>query len=620
MAKQSVNIVERHIEKALLAICAAVLLSAIVLYVVSTPNTADLSGEIVRPNSIDEHIRDAGRALRDRFQGAQPDEVEVVDFVPQLQAASSTLAYANLEAELASPTPHLPPVPDIGDAPPRVGEIRLASVVAPSKPMVTTGRSTLSLAPPVPLGVGGGNAQGAPIVGGFETDVNWVTIAAQFDQQHQITVCKNAGYKAGRRNPYVAGIDLQRRERLVDGTYGDWIDVKSYVPAVLPSLPQVDIVEGRKGPIATEATRERISAFFSLLRNTQPDLFRPMFPTKVHGDEWLYPKFDDTDIPALDRELCNPLNPGACEPRDYPTQTDLAPAVVDTPKTETELIEDALLKAQSLFQARQWKAVIDGANEIKKMPGVRTNHIQQADRLIDDARQGQLDEERNPPARDDDDDTEDTVQRRSRYQVVWAHDAEAAAGGGAVSGRTYQYRLRVKLYNRYCAVPADLADQADAERVFAVGQWSPPSDDVETRQDTEFFLTSGSTNTESGAKVTVFKWYKGVWVSHGFPIEIGEPMGKGAREPFRVLKDGRLDRPLVDFHTGNTVVDIDYDYVYRARRRKGREGFTVESPKPTVAVVYLDRDGALRQRVLAADRLSRGYKQFKEIVFEPPRP
>ena len=47
MAKQSVSIVERHVEKGLLGICVGVLLAAIVLYLVSTPNTVDLGGEQV---------------------------------------------------------------------------------------------------------------------------------------------------------------------------------------------------------------------------------------------------------------------------------------------------------------------------------------------------------------------------------------------------------------------------------------------------------------------------------------------------------------------------------------------------------------------------------------------
>ena len=96
--------------------------------------------------------------------------------------------------------------------------------------------------PPVQFGNRGQQGD-QPQPGLFKADVNWVTVAALFDQRNQISVCKKAGYKTGRQNPYLVGVDLQRRERQADGSYADWIDVPAYAPFILPPLPTVEIVK-----------------------------------------------------------------------------------------------------------------------------------------------------------------------------------------------------------------------------------------------------------------------------------------------------------------------------------------------------------------------------------------
>ncbi len=620
MAKQPVNVVERHLEKAVLGLCAAVLLASIVVYLVSTPNKIDLGNEQVGAEAIDLRIRDAGRRLRDRLQNAEPMEVEVEDWVAPLKAASSPLELASLSAELRRPTPWLPPVPDIGEAPPRAGEIKLARVIAPSRPMVTTGRSGLDLVPPTRLGESSAESEGEiPWVN--LADVNWVTVAAVFDQQRQISVCKKAGYNPGRQNPYLVGVDLQRREQQPDGSYSEWADIEAYMPAVLPDLPEVEIVPGRKGPIPTKPTRDRVSEFFNArLRKHQVDLFRPMFPARKHGDNWEYATFAEIDLAALDQEFCNKPNNEQCDPRPYAVQAEAEEE--ERPKSDRELIQEALIHARSLLDQGLWADARRAADAVLRMPGITSADQREVERITELAEQGQQDEatRRRTPRSSDKEDVP-TERRRSRYQIVWAHDAAPEVDGGAASGKTYQYRMRIRLYNRYCAIPSDLADSDDAKRVFVVGEWSEPTAEVVIPSDTQFFLTSGNPSLASGAKVTIYKWYEGVWVKHTFRAVVGAHLGGQAREQVGQLPGGRPDRPQIDFSTGATVVDIDYDYMFRPKKRRGRRGFTIEPPKPTVALVYADASGELRQRILAADRTSAEHKSFKDRVatFRPPR-
>ncbi len=177
--------------------------------------------------------------------------------------------------------------------------------------------------------------------------------------------------------------------------------------------------------------------------------------------------------------------------------------------------------------------------------------------------------------------------------------------------------MRANLYNRYCAVPTPLKNADDAKQVLVAGKWSAPSDDVYIEPDTRFFLTGGSPNSRSGAKISVFRWYEGVWVEHRFPVEIGKPIGGTAREQVGITSDGTPDKPPIAFDTGATVIDIDYDYQYRVKKKKGKAGLIVTPAQKTIALVYLDRSGQLHQRVLAADKAGPRYKEYKARVYNP---
>ncbi len=604
MAKQAVNIVERHVEKGVLGLCAAILLASIVMFLVSTPNKIAVGGSQVSPAEIDERVRDAGVRLRNTLNNVEPDAAEAKDFVPDLKQASSPIKYAGLNSVIPSPVPPLPRVPNIGEAPPRIGELQLAKAIAPTEPIVTHGRSTVQLS---------GRA-----------DVNWVTLAAKFDQQRQIMESQQAGYKPGRRNPYLVGVDMQRQERLADGSYAEWVDVQTHTPDVLPPLPDVVLEQGRKELLPTDATREAIRNFFATLKEIQVDLFRPLFPERVYGDPWLYPKFNDPEIPPieeLDFELCSKDDPADCVSREYPPQTDIQPVAVAVARTPAEMVDDAIAEARRLLNTGRWDEAIRSADNAKTLDGVRANNLAEFDAIVAEARQRIRDLEQNrikPPVATDDAD-DDVTARKSRFQVVWAHDVTVPGLGGAESGKTYRYRVRVRLYNRYCGVPADLMDFNDAKKVFIVGEWSSPTEDVGIPADTEFYFTSADVNNRRKARVTIFKWYEGVWVNHVTDIEVDQPIlsKRAVRKAVRENPDGSLDRPNVDFDTGCEVVDIDYDYTFRSKRVRGRGGFEIEPPERTAVLVYKDAEGQLRQKVLSADRGSARYKALKDMEFKP---
>ena len=148
MAKQPVNIIERHVEKAILGITVAVLLGAVGMFLVTTPNKIELGGEMVGPNTIDDRLRKAGDKLRDKLRQAPVPKIDVIDRVPLLDEAAGPLAYAGVGPQLQASVPWLPPVPALRDEVPRAGEIKLAEVIAPGRPLIPFGRASLDLPPP----------------------------------------------------------------------------------------------------------------------------------------------------------------------------------------------------------------------------------------------------------------------------------------------------------------------------------------------------------------------------------------------------------------------------------------------------------------------------------------
>src|SRR5262245_40492580 len=72
MAKQLVNPIERHAEKAVLALAGLALVYVIARYVVTTPNSLELAGERVTPSTIDQKVAQKAADAVARLRAAPP--------------------------------------------------------------------------------------------------------------------------------------------------------------------------------------------------------------------------------------------------------------------------------------------------------------------------------------------------------------------------------------------------------------------------------------------------------------------------------------------------------------------------------------------------------------------
>ena len=89
-----------------------------------------------------------------------------------------------------------------------------------------------------------------------------------------------------------------------------------------------------------------------------------------------------------------------------------------------------------------------------------------------------------------------THPENDKKQAVWFHDDSVEPG------KTYRYRMRVKLWNRYLGRIKPLAEPEGAKQAVLVGDWSIPSEPVTVTPATYFFAAgekgSGEKSSATG--------------------------------------------------------------------------------------------------------------------------
>ena len=258
MAKQMVNPIERHVEKLVVGVAGLILVGAVALYLVSSPNKVEMGGEMVTPKTVDAAVAERASHILAEIR-SQPD-TEVV--TPEPLADDFAAALAPLEpAKLALGAPVGPPVPLI-DAPSTTGgTVSLVNVVRPEKIGVTSGRSTIK---------GGEKLRPA----------NWATVSALFDYKQQVEQQKRT-YGAKWDQIVVLSPEIQRRLQRPDGSWSDedWVDIAPTPGWPLPPEPKIEFDERRDGVLsATSSSMTEYGNFIRMLDDpkTQLELVRPL--------------------------------------------------------------------------------------------------------------------------------------------------------------------------------------------------------------------------------------------------------------------------------------------------------------------------------------------------------
>jgi len=189
--------------------------------------------------------------------------------------------------------------------------------------------------------------------------------------------------------------------------------------------------------------------------------------------------------------------------------------------------------------------------------------------------------------------------------AIWFHDDTVE------SGKTYRYRMCVRLWNRYVGRMKPLQDPEDAKRSVLVGEWSLSSDPITVTPSTYFFVRNPRLDKKS-ASIEVWKWREGEWLDARFDVEVGDVIGGMEKVKLEEWdEDGKQIREDINFTTDALVLDLRFDQPIKHRVSAG-SGFNY-SEKTTLVLVYLDpADGQVKERVQFFDKYDPIRKKLEE--------
>jgi len=613
MAKQLVGPVERHMEKAVMGVAGLALVGVIAKFLVMSPVYIQIGGETVGPAAIGKKIEEKAAQTRDGVERFRPTRELPEPLYPAFTAQLDPFAAGGLKSQVAAAVSFGPPVPII-DAPETVkGHKKLLEIVRLPKPAVTFGRTTFNMSDEV-----------NPIL----VVDNWVTVSALFDRKQQIALQKQQ-YGAKYDAIVFGSVQLQRREHRRDGTWSDedWEFVDSWPAAKASAAPLVTL-ESAYGQIkVSDNVRKEVLAYRDAIDEgpVQVEFLRPVMPAFWNGTEWTFPTLTNyRDVLLQDKEF---LNPDAEESEivdRYGTQDlDEAPekqAVALTPQQQIDesfkLGEDLMRRAdannsenQAIEAYNAFQEIVVGKDTNPTDKNRATRMRAEAEQLIRDIKRRQ---QRGGPMRGP---VETGAPKRILlpHQQVWANDARH---GSVESGRTYQYRMRVLVFNELAAEPEQFENKTDATVVLVEGEWSPPSDPVYVEPDSQFFL-SGFDGRQETVRVELYQWFDGVWVRHRESFGVGDRLRAQARKEVPIRNSTEIDRPQVTFDPGFTVVDIDFERPYRERRARASGVTFPEASAISCAAVFADSNGAIHERFVLSDNDNPIKKDLALRLFKP---
>ena len=638
--KGSFNIFERHVEKGVLGLCGAFLLYMLYGYVVTTPNKAPYDNQQVKPGELYDVVKSKADALEQRVRSASAEGQETPKYDEQLAKSHSVGIFSSTEGApplaktLAITTDFGKQiqVPGLEEEQP-AGSVALVKPLRPSRPKLVTGRSMV-VARKLPV-TPEPQAAVAAVEEEQVEEQNWVTVAAYFDKKAQFAEMSKANYAPYRSRVYLMGAEVERQEMRASGEWSDWKLVQSN--AAQPQLEIADpIFDSETGDLVNKG---EVDQAFRLVKAEQNTLVQPPFLYIEDGDSWDIPPLHGWEPEADDQPPDTGDEPVTAAP---PTPTgpfgrpgapseggrqapppvggarggragggrseggggrggltgsfNAGASAADQKREARRQIVAALKEARQLLRQKQWTAAREIGARVKQDPLTMRGHKKDADLIIRKADR-ELQKERGsitpfgqrPPV-------EQFITNPDNNSVAtWYHDDTVEAG------KTYRYRLRVQLWNRYVGQMRALADPEDAKQAVLRGDWSFPSDPITVTPSEYFFVKGGQ---ESAASFEVWTWRKGSWLKRRFDAQVGDVIGEVAHN----VRTGELDavggevKADIDFETGAIVLDVRPSEKFM-HRVAGKDGSFSYQEKQSAIVLYLDpADGQVKEKVALLDR------------------
>ena len=651
----SVSLIEQHLEKGVLGLAALFTVVLGVYYLGLEPNKVEFGGQKLGPRELDEAILKKAEDLQRAVQNAKPNKSTVSQSARQLQERFQEGLFGT-GADLGPPPPRTlpvyaqfgPPLPSLEEG----VEADDVAVVTPLKPTSIVARTGISLVYRRPVALPGGpGAAEAPVADDDEGpgELSWVTVGGYFPLEAEQREMINAGYAGYRAKPYVVAVDVQRQEMTANGEFSDWSDVN---PS--KAMPRIDLpvpaFDDKTGDLVNQA---ELDERLDLIKAAQLLIMQAPFYAVEAGDEWDVPplpgheggdeaEMADAETPAPKKEEADKPKPRAeaRPPRPTPEPSPAGgggrpgpgggaggrPGPGNNPFSGGQTgqtgqkggnpgkaIKEDLKAARKALKEKDWSRAEQLAKTVANNGEASKSDQAQAKRILRDAEKGQQRQEGSKKLKP----TPNLSVGQQMKQVtnpdkegepaVWFHDDSVEPG------KTYRYRMRVKLWNRYVGRRAALRDPTQAEQTVLVGEWSLPGTPLTVAPKQHFFVRSPALG-EPAALVDVFTWHKGNWLKEDFKVRVGDVIGSAVE-----VKTGEFDaddkpkKERVDFSTGAIVLDLRIDEPVLLRRTADKAGGFAYQKATSLVLVYLDpADGQVKERMNDVDKGDPLLKKLKE--------
>jgi len=575
--KRGGNVFEQHAEKIVLGVSGLLCLWLLVAFVLMSPNAERVGGRKLRPGKIDAYVK----AQADQLAAAVNENASPGNYTAGAAVAKVTSKLNNSIDNIA----------DFRIAAPKPSELLIAEDRQYPMPVVggidKVAVSAIRGAAHVPVEEVGMDKP-------YDTamtklgDIDLVTVQGSFDLPSLYRSFKQSfslgrGLKSEWRDdelatPVFAAAQVQRRQLLDDGRWGDWVVV---------DRPRIDKYRSKLN-VSEDVSQLRYD--ISMLKDQfksfecQLDILQPEpYDFASANSMWLVPSYLKEYVSVQEQQKMEKLKQ-------------------DREKQRNERL------GRTGYTSRSTRGEDEayGAYDSPAAGGPRTGRMTAAEMRAMRTAPGGGRPGVNPPGvpgrmtdgRDYNDEygygggfmSTDPLERRLKEIITenikilinertpldqmrdvltfWAHDDTAAPGN------TYQYRIRLGVFNPVAGKGWVAAkDEAYDKQVILWSDFSNVTEPVEIPPMVHFFPTEIVRTGENGVRVQVSKYYLGNWRSENFDVYPGELIGKEIEAPAKIGTPamGRgydeyadsinFGAPAstpekIDFNTGARLVDL----------------------------------------------------------------
>lgn len=552
-SKDILRILENQIDKIVLGVIALISLFLLWVYVIGSPYSVEIDRRRLGPGDIDRYIKQkVEQALPAMEQPAVPvvyDKTYLADFdqyvrcaVPQLSTLSVPYPGAGdivIEEERMYALPQIPPLTDVAVAALRGAAQLPTEEIGPDRPYKQ-----------VVCELG---------------DIDLITVSAKLNVQNLynnfMQSFKGPRLKSSWQDPVLAKpvfakLELQRRVKQGDGTWGDWETVpRAKIDAYKKLLEEL--------PMTLEQAQLGVGIWRSQFENTnvQFDILQPeAYTFTISRTEWMPPKFLLEAFDILKKEEQAQERKRREEQSRQRTTPNVTDPTRPTPQRRQPVQPQ---RPQQQPEVRKERTITDVKNDMQK-------------EILKE---------------------KDNIEIRKDPLLVWAHDDTA------VPGKTYQYRIRLGVFNPIAGKDWFQSDQvAFKNQTVLWSSYTDPTPEVYVPKRVyvfpmEVILKADASKAVEGVKVEVDKYYLGQWRDFDFDVYPGQIIGYEVEDvdkktdpktapavmgEFMPMMAGELGQPQkVDFTTDLMLVDIIQKALWNKR--------------PVYQMLYYDKEQRMQQ-------------------------